>query len=299
METTAEACYALLCAGYYQQSDPRILLAKRFIRSRGGLSEALSLFTQVIFAATGQAEWPRQLRIPLDFFFSKLGIGPDLFSLSGHARVHLIPTLVMANRQFVCRNAMMPDLSDLFISSSRVFTNDDTWISALNEFLSSLPLASLLSFGSSTAMEQAEAFMLERLEPNSTLLTYSTATVLMAFSLLALNYPPDSPLISRLLLGIQSLQCKDRAHIQIATAEVWDTALLSYALREAGMPADSSNLENAAVFLAVRQQNRLGDWSKRSPHTEAGGWGFSAVNTIYPDVDDSVAALRAILYSPR
>ncbi|WP_424766200.1 squalene cyclase [Paenibacillus sp. sgz302251] len=294
LEATAEACYALLCAGYYQQSDPRILLAKQFIRSRGGLSEVRTLLTQVIFAATGQAKWPRQLQIPLQAFFSDLGIGLDLFSLSGHARVHLIPTLIMANTQFVRRNAIMPDLSDLFITDSRVFANDDNWISALNSFLSSLPLASLLFSDSSAMLKQAENFMLERLEPNGTLLTYSTATILMIFALLALNYPPEAPLISRLLLGIQSLQCKDQPHIQVASAEVWDTAMLSYALRESGVPAHSAALERAADYLSVRQQTRLGDWSKRSPHTVPGGWGFSDVNTIYPDVDDSAAALRAI-----
>lgn len=294
LEATAEACYALLCTGYYRQSDPAIALAKQFIRSRGGLSKARNLLTQVIFAATGQAEWPRQLRIPLDVFFPGLGIGLDLYSLSGHARAHLIPTLIMSNKQFAVRNPDLPDLSDLFTGGSRTFDNDDTWISALSGFLGSLPLASLLTSGSAAAMEKAEVYMYERLEPNGTLLTYPTATILMAFSLLALQYRPDSPLIDRLIGGVKSLRCADRAHIQSASSEVWDTALLSYALREAGIPADSPSLAGAAGYLAVRQQNRLGDWAVRTPRTEAGGWGFSAVNTIYPDVDDSVAALRAI-----
>ncbi|GGG54502.1 prenyltransferase/squalene oxidase repeat-containing protein [Paenibacillus radicis (ex Gao et al. 2016)] len=296
LETTAESCYALLCAGYYRPGDPRILQAKQFIRSKGGLSEARSLLTQVIFAATGQAEWPRQLRIPLTVFFSELGVGFDLFSLSGHARAHLVPTLVMSNKQFYVRNDNMPDLSDLFLDGSKTFTNDKTWISNLHELFSALPLASTLaSIGSSAAMEQAEAYMLERLEPNDTLLTYETSTVLMIFSLLALGYSAEDPLIKRMLVGIRSLQCMDRAHIQIATSEVWDTALLSHALQEAGVSPQSTALQNAAYYLAVRQQTRKGDWAIRSPHTEPGGWGFSDINTLYPDVDDSVAALRALL----
>src|SRR5688500_12194625 len=51
LDATAEACFALLYSGYYQESNPRIIRAKQFILSRGGLSEVRSLLTQVIFCA--------------------------------------------------------------------------------------------------------------------------------------------------------------------------------------------------------------------------------------------------------
>ncbi|GBG12368.1 squalene cyclase [Paenibacillus agaridevorans] len=294
LEATAEACYALLCAGFYLETDGAIERAKQYIRSKGGLSQAKSLLTQVIFSATGQAEWPKQLRLPLELFFSQAGL--DLFSLSGHARVHLIPTLVMSNLQFSARNEWMPDMGDLFVHGERTFANDHTWISALNVFLSAIPFDSLPVIGSPNALEQARQFMLERLEPNGTLLTYSTSTILMAFALMAMQEPVASPLMDRLLHGVLSLQCWNRAGIQTASSEIWDTAMISYALREAGLPTSetSTSLENAALYLASRQQFRVGDWIRRSPHTEPGGWGFSDVNTFYPDVDDSVAALRTI-----
>lgn len=294
LEATAEAYYALLSAGFYHAADPRMVRAKQFILKQGGLAEAKNLLTQVIFAATGQAEWPRLLRIPLEAFFSDLGIGLDLFSLSGHARVHLVPTLIMANKQFARRTASMPLLSDLFAGPSRAFTNDTTWISALNGFIASLPLTSLLPASSPTALERAEAFMFERIEPNGTLLTFSTATILMILSLLALDYSPQSPAVNQLLSGTISLICVDQPHLQVASSEVWDTAMLSYALREAGLTPNHNALERAGRYLLERQQIRFGDWARRLPDTPAGGWGFSDVNTLYPDVDDSVAALRAI-----
>lgn len=294
LDATSEAYFALLYAGYYYEADPRMVRAKQFILKRGGLSEVRSLLTQVIFAATGQAEWPRMLRIPLEAFFSDLGIGLDLFSLSGHARVHLVPTIIMANKQFVRKTSTMPELYQLFVNDSRKFSNDTTWISALNEFISSLPLSSLLPPSSSTSYEKAEAFMFERLEPNGTLLTFSTATILMILSLLSLGYSTDSPAVNRLLAGILSVMCVDRPHLQVASAEVWDTSMLTYALREAGASPSMPALEKAGVYLLARQQVRLGDWTRRLPNTPAGGWGFSNVNTLYPDVDDSAAVLRAI-----
>ncbi|WP_256710514.1 prenyltransferase/squalene oxidase repeat-containing protein [Paenibacillus sp. FSL H8-0548] len=294
LEATAEAYFALLYARYYAQEDPRMLLAKQFILSRGGLGEARNLFTQVIFAATGQAEWPKMLRIPLEAFFSDLGIGLDLFSLSGHARVHLVPILIMSNKQFVRKTALMPQLSYLFVGDSQSFNNDSTWISALNGFIATLPLSSLLPAVSQNAEQRAESFMFDRLEPNGTLLTFSTATILMILSLLQLGYSPESPTINRLLSGIISLMCLDRPHLQVCSSEVWDTAMLSYALREADLPPASHALKMAGSYLMPRQQTLLGDWAIRLPNTPAGGWGFSDVDTLYPDVDDSVAALRAL-----
>ncbi|MGO4544351.1 prenyltransferase/squalene oxidase repeat-containing protein [Paenibacillus sp. 2TAB23] len=294
LEATAEAYFALLYAGYYYEDDPRMVNAKQFILQRGGLSEARSLLTQVMLAATGQAEWPRLLRIPLEAFFSDSGIGLDLFSLSGHARVHLVPILIMANKQFVLRSITMPNLSALYVGSSRTFTNDATWISALSGFISSLPLSSLLEQHSEKALEGAEKFMFDRIEPNGTLLTYSTATILMILALVALDYSPQSPAVNRLLGGILSLICKGRPHLQVASSEIWDTAMLSYALREAGLPSHHPAMERAGAYLLEKQQFRTGDWAMRMPHTPAGGWGFSDVNTLYPDVDDSVASLRAV-----
>lgn len=294
LEATAEACYALLCAGYYSPADASIVRAKQFIRSQGGLSQAKSLLTQVMFAATGQASWPKQLQLPLELCFSSAGL--DLYSLSGHARVHLVPTLIMSNLQFSARNEYMPDMGDLFAGGDRTFANDNTWISALNSFLTALPLESMPIIGTPNALEQAKAFMMERLEPNGTLLTYATSTILMALSLMAMREPVNSPLMDRLLGGILSLQCRERPALQTASSEIWDTSMISYGLRESGLPVSetSTALENAALYLASRQQTRVGDWIRRSPNTLPGGWGFSDVNTIYPDVDDSVAALRAI-----
>lgn len=294
LETTAEACFALLYSGYYSADHPQIILAKQFIRSRGGLSEIRSMLSQAIFAVTGQAEWPSSLRLPLEAFFANQGIGIDLFSISGHARVHLVPILILGNGQVAFRTLTMPDLSDLFLGGNRKFSGDSTWLSGLIELIQSLSLSELLPLNSPAAKKEAEQFMLDRLEPNGTLLTYSTATMFMILALLALGHQAHSPLIYQLTAGIRSLMCRDRPHIQVASSEVWDTAMLSYAMREAGMEPASSSLERAADYLIARQQTKEGDWAIRNPGTPPGGWGFSDVNTLYPDVDDSTASLRSI-----
>ncbi|MFF2481866.1 prenyltransferase/squalene oxidase repeat-containing protein [Paenibacillus sp. NPDC058071] len=295
LDATVEAYYALLCSGYYQPNHPRLASARNFILEKGGLAAVQSMLTQALLAATSQAEWPKSLRIPLEAFFSD---PPplDIFSLSGHARVHLVPVLIMANESFSASFPGMPDLSNLYAdeSSGKSFQSDSTWIAALLGLIEMLGVAALLPSGGDAAKRRALQFLFDRMEPNGTLLTYSTATMLMMLALLSQNYSPSSPVITNMSAGIRSLLCHGQPHIQVASSEVWDTALLASAMRSSGLQPNTAPLERAGAYLQARQQWRRGDWARRAPNAEPGGWGFSDVNTLYPDVDDSAAALRAI-----
>ncbi|WP_338080750.1 prenyltransferase/squalene oxidase repeat-containing protein [Cohnella luojiensis] len=53
-------------------------------------------------------------------------------------------------------------------------------------------------------------------------------------------------------------------------------------------------MQSAGRYLLTKQQTRLGDWSRRIKNPFPGGWGFSDINNINPDIDDTTAALRAI-----
>jgi sporulenol synthase len=303
LDTTVEACLALLYSGYYSPYDARIVQAKTYIREQGGLAEIRSLLTQSLLAVTGQAKWPQSMRIPLAVLFSSHSFGLDLFSLSGHARVHLVPVAVMANEQFTVQLPGAPDLSELFLGDSartKSFAHDSPLMSVLTGLLGTISATGLFGVQADEAKSKALTFLLERIEPNGTLLSYSTSSMLMIPALLAMGHGTRSPIILNAVTGIRSLMCVDRPHVQMASSEVWDTALISHALQQAGVSPQSPALERAAAYLSVRQQSRIGDWARRTPNTPAGGWGFSNVNTLYPDVDDSAAALRALRpYSER
>ncbi|EFM11713.1 Prenyltransferase/squalene oxidase [Paenibacillus curdlanolyticus YK9] len=292
LDATAEAVLALLLSGVYTDRDPIIVSAKRFIREQGGLAKVRSFLTQALLCAAGIALWPRSLQIPLSAFFNKSGPLPRLFELSGHARVHLIPILIMANKRYALRTAYTPDLSDLFLGAPPRFDNDSPVIAALNNLIGAF--SGLLTGGNDSLYEPAVTFLLERIEPDGTLLTYSTATVLMLFALNAVGRLPTDPILISAINGIRTLLCGNPPMVQIATPTVWDTAMLAFALREAGISPSHSALRRAARFIQERQQTRYGDWRIRNPGTSPGGWGFSYVNTRYPDCDCTTAALRVI-----
>jgi sporulenol synthase len=118
----------------------------------------------------------------------------------------------------------------------------------------------------------------------------------MIFALLALGYDKRHPIITRSLQGLTAMLCSSdgKVFLQNSPSAVWDTALLSHALQEAGTPAENMAIQNAAAYLLSKQQRKFGDWSIHNRNPVPGGWGFSDSNTINPDVDDTTAALRSI-----
>ncbi|CAK4814060.1 unnamed protein product [Aphanomyces euteiches] len=146
------------------------------------------------------------------------------------------------------------------------------------------------------ALHKAEQYIIDRIEADGTLYSYASATILLIFAMLSLGYDKYHPTIARAVQGIKSLQCQtdDTIHIQNSSSRVWDTALISHALQQTGLPNKHPTVQSAGRYLLSKQHYKLGDWSRNVRNPVAGGWGFADINTINPDVDDTAAALRAI-----
>jgi sporulenol synthase len=221
----------------------------------------------------------------------------NLFELSGHARVHLVPLMVAGHNQFSLSNQYTPDLAGLFGKEKgwkRSFSPISALIQSWRTLSKAVPFLSRPL--QKKAVRKAELFMLKRLEPDGTLLTYSTSTMLMIFALLSLGYTKDSPVVQKAVDGIKTLLCQrhDHVHLQVATSTVWDTALIAHALQEAGVPAADAAVQKAVHYLVSRQQSTKADWRIHNPEGEPGGWGFSDVNTKYPDLDCTAMSLRTL-----
>lgn len=302
LSATVEAYYALLCSGYSRPEDEPIRRARRYIQAAGGIGRATGLLTKALLAATGQRKWPVSLSsIPIEILLLPPSFPVSFFDFSGYSRVHLVPLLIMAGRDFSLKTPLTPDLSDLYAGR----TWDEEVISRENrDLLAHIQAGINRLIGPpqhirQAAVKRAEQYMLERIEADGSLYTYASSTVLMVFALLALGYDRRHPVITHAVDGLSAMRCNaggtgGRTTIQNSPSTVWDTALIAYALQEAGLSGDHAAIRKAAAYLRSRQHRKAGDWQIHNPGVAPGGWGFSDTNTIIPDVDDSTAALRAI-----
>jgi sporulenol synthase len=286
LSATIEAYFALLYSNLLPENDPRLVRAKIFIHSCGGLAKAEPM-TKVMLALNGQYSWKSSLLLSLGMLLLPTGLPMNFFNLSSYSRVHIAPVMVAAHFRFHVRNQLTPDLSDLVIE--RPYKHHPQ-----------IPLSNRWDFFQgilNIARKRGERYMLERIEADGTLYGYFSATFLMIYALLSLGYDRHHPVIAKALDGLKSLSCLTNdgtLHVQNFTSTIWDTALISYAMQEAGESVTNPTILNALQYLLNRQHIRYGDWHIHNVSVKPGGWGFSDLNTLHPDIDDTTAALRAI-----
>lgn len=302
ISATIDAYYALLYSGYYTKNDPRLLAAKKFILSQGGISKA-NMFTKLTLTLTGQHDWPRFFPLPVELILLPSFFPVSLFSFSVYGRANLIPIMIAANYKYSLKTKKSPNLSDLFINRDEPFFpwfRSKEWKSLYKIIKQSIKyLIGLPSYLHASAIQQAKQYMLDRIEKDGTFYSYFSSTFFMIFALLALGHPKKDRIIQQAVNGLISMKTEvnGQTHMQYTTASIWNTALISYSLQEAGIPASNDMIQKANAYLQRRQHDKYGDWAVHNPGIAPGGWGFSNINTINPDVDDSTAALRALAAS--
>ncbi|MBA9028931.1 squalene--hopene cyclase [Peribacillus huizhouensis] len=296
LTSTVEAYYALLYSGYRDRDDPDIQAARRFIHANGGATE-VHMFFKILLALTGQCEWP-PFPIKIEVLLISDSFPINLFDFSMPGRTNIIPFLILANLGFSRRTLRSPDLSDLYLKKEkRFFTEDPEFRSVIH--LIQKGIKGLKDYPGNLrelALYRAEQYMLDRIEPDGTLCNYFGSTSMMIFALLARGYSNTHPVITRALQGLKAMTCRidGELHCQYATATVWNTTLISYALQESGVPYSSNTVQMANRYILSRQHVKYGDWVIHESNLLPGGWGFEDMNTIHPDIDDTTVALRAI-----
>ncbi|MED1467710.1 squalene--hopene cyclase [Bacillus salipaludis] len=297
LTATIEAYYALLYSGYYQKNDRRLRAAKRFILANGGLEEA-SMYTKVMLAITGQFNWPKFSPMPVEIILLPLSFPVNFYSFSVFGRANLTPIMILADKKFTLTTAKSPNLSELQLDRN----TPDPWIRSgeMRSLFSFLEdgVKNLLGLPGDLhrlAIERAKKYMLDRIETDGTFYSYYSCTFLMIFALLSLGYKKTDPIIINAVNGIKSMKCeiKGLPHMQYTTANVWNTSLIGYALQGAGILPEDPMIVRANQYLLERQHHKFGDWVIHNPNSLPGGWGFSHVNHILPDIDDTTASLRS------
>jgi sporulenol synthase len=299
LSATVDASLALMYAGVWKKGNPVVKRVRKYVRHRGGLRHAGSL-TKVVLSLLGHLPWDQHPKVPTEFMLLPLWFPVNLFDFVGFTRVHVVPILVAADRKYAAYLPERPDLSGWEGSKPDelpYILSDSPLNEWVNAAFSSFPDG---AFGASSrreaALKWAEAFMLGRLEPDGTLYSYFTTTFLMVFALLALNYPKDHPVLVRAMQGLRAFAypLAEGLHLQETTSTVWDTSLITHALLESGVKPDHPVIKRSLRYLLSRQQTKRSDWALKNPGVPAGGWGFSDINTLNPDMDDTSVCLRAL-----
>ncbi len=293
LSATVQSYAALLVSRQFTRKDEEMKRAEEFITKHGGLSKS-HFMTKMMLAVNGLYKYPTLFQFPMSYFMIPPYVPFNMYECSNYARVHLTPMTICINKRFMHKHkgidqSFFDGQEGGWFREERFFQIDQliNHIKSLHFYPSAWQKA---------GYQSAEKLMLDRIEKNGTLYSYSSASCYMIYALLALGYERNSPTILNAIAGMKSYIANTPygIHIQNSPSTVWDTALLSYSLQEAGMKATHPVIERANSYLLRKQQNTRGDWTVHAPDVTPGGWGFSDSNHYIPDNDDTSAALRAL-----
>jgi squalene-hopene/tetraprenyl-beta-curcumene cyclase len=303
ISATVKAYYALKMIGDSVDA-PHMVRARREVLARGG-ARATNVFTRIQLALYGMGDWIDVPTMPAELILLPRWFPIHLSKMSYWARTVIVPLLVLMSKKPLARNPRGVRVDELYLPSKRakwVSNNaDPKWLWTVIFNALDAVLKAVEPFWPKRLHDHAIArcvdFVVERLNGEDGLgaIYPAMANSVMMFD--ALGYPEDHPDRAIARKSIENLLVikEDEAYCQPCVSPVWDTALASHALMEAGVDGGDERVKRALDWLIPRQVLDVkGDWADWKPDVRPGGWAFQYNNAHYPDLDDTAAVVMAL-----
>lgn len=314
ISTSCEAYLALKILGV-SPDCPQMHRARLFILRHGGVAK-VRVFTRFFFAQFGLFPWDATPQLPAEFILLPSSLPMNIYRLASWARSTIIPLLIIAHHRPIYP---LPNGT----SSSNTFL-DEIWMNpsdkmvplgpSLMTLLSTNLLSSFFSILDSAlymlnglrnnplrrhSRRQCVKWILEHQEPSGDWAGIIPPMHAGVQALMLEGYSLDSKPIQRAIEAIERFTWQDEKgkRLQSCVSPVWDTVLMIRGLCDADLDRSDPLLRRAVAWVKGHQNlGPQGDWRiYSSPDLEPGGFSFEYANTWYPDVDDTAAAVLALV----
>ncbi len=304
LNVSVQVYFALKLAGLAGE-EPRLVKARQFILSKGGLT-ATNTLTRIWLALFGQYDWRGTPSLPVALMLLPRRSPFNIYDFASWSRATIVALMIILDRRPVCPVPLTANVSELFTEPLKERRYSVAKVDRLLEWESffigldgALKLASKspVKPGHRAALRRAEQWVVDHQEADGSWAGIMLPWVYSLIALKSLGHGPDSSVIQKGLGGLAGFIAEDdqTMRLQPATSPVWDTAWAVIALRESGLPADHPALVRAARWLLDQEVQAGGDWQVKNRRTKPGAWAFEFDNDIYPDIDDTAVVPRALL----
>ncbi len=301
LSTTVEAYVALRLAGDLQ-SDPHMQRAAAFVLGAGGVEET-RVFTKIWLALFGLWSWHDLPSIPPEIIFLPARMPLNIYEFSCWARQTFVALTVVAalrpshHLHFgieELRTGEVPpeEKCSIFTWSGRFAIADRI----LKRYEALAQRGIVRNTVRELALGLAERWIVKRQEADG---SWGGIQPPWVYSIIALHlrgYPLEHPVIATALEGFEKFMVRENEMrwLEACQSPVWDTALATIALVDAGVSEDDPVMVRAAEWLLGQEVTVRGDWAVRKPNLPVGGWAFEFANDNYPDVDDTAEVVLAL-----
>jgi len=298
---SVKAYYALKLAGDSTEA-PHMVQARAAILARGGAAR-VNVFTRIALALFGQLPWRGVPYIPVEIMLLPRWFAFHLDKVAYWSRTVMVPLFILCTRKPVAKNPRNVHIRELFTTppeEERDYFRRAGFVA--KAFLAADRLGRLIdplipARMRERATRRAESWMLERLNGEDGLGAIFPAMVNALEAMVILGYAADDPRRVTAKRALQKLLVEGptSAYCQPCVSPIWDTALASLAMQEAGDTTSSDASIRALDWLLARQLlDEPADWQVKRPGLAGGGWAFQFANSYYPDLDDTAVVVWAM-----
>jgi squalene-hopene/tetraprenyl-beta-curcumene cyclase len=311
ISASVKAYFALKITGHSPEAE-YMARAREAILAAGG-AERVNSFTRYYLALLGVLSYRQCPAVPPELMLIPRWCPFNIYEMSAWSRTILVPlSLLWAHQPSVTLTEeqgirelfhgrpedlplTMPKSEQVDRLKKKTWIDWDAFFRRVDQGLKLIEKLRLRPFRR-TAIRRASRWMLERFEKSDGLGAIFPPIVWSVVALKCLGYPDDSPEVSSQLTELEKLCIHegDTTRLEPCKSPVWDTAIATIALREAGLSSDHPAIGRAIRWLLSKEVRRRGDWSTRRPGQEPAGWYFEFNNEFYPDVDDTCMVLIAL-----
>jgi squalene-hopene/tetraprenyl-beta-curcumene cyclase len=300
LSASVKAYFALKIVGMSPE-HPEMARTRALILEAGG-ARASNSFTRFYLALLGQLGYDECPSVPPELALLPSWLNFSLNAMSAWTRTIVVPLAIWSAFKPVRHLPAELGIAELLPadlpSPSRRTRGLFTWTNFFLGVDRALKLADrvLPAALRRPGIRAAHRWMLERFEGSDGLGAISPPMFSTVISLGCLGYEPGSPLVQWAMRQVDDLLIEegDEVRVQPCFSPIWDTAIATIALADAGLPDFHPALLRAVRWLLDKEVRNPGDWRVRRPGIEPGGWYFQYRNEFYPDVDDTAMVLLAL-----
>jgi squalene-hopene/tetraprenyl-beta-curcumene cyclase len=301
LSCTVKAYYALKLAGDNVQA-PHMVKARNAILQRGGAAKA-NVFTRIALALFGELPWRGVPYIPVEIMLLPKWFPFHIDKVSYWSRTVMVPLFILCTRKPKAKNprnigirelfTVEPDKERHYFRRAGLLAKAFLLFDRIGRLIDPLVPSSMRDL----ATRRAEEWFIARLNGEDGLGAIFPAMVNALEAMVILGYPADDPRRVTAKRALQKLLVvgPSSAYCQPCVSPIWDTALATLAMQEAGDDAARDASTRALDWLKTKQLlDEPGDWRVRKPDLPGGGWAFQFANDFYPDLDDTAVVAWAM-----
>lgn len=311
ISASVKAYWTLKIVGH--STDAEYMVRAREAILRAGGAEAVNSFTRYYFALLGVISYEQCPAVPPEIVLLPHWCPFNILEMSAWSRTILVPlSLLWAYRP----HHDLPEahnIRELFLKSPEELPltmgpssvvdplSRETWIDWTKFFRGvDQAIKTCERWGlkplRGVAIRKAARWMEARFADSDGLGAIFPPIIWSVVALKCLGHSDDSPMVQTALHELEKLSIPegDTIRLEPCKSPVWDTAIATIALRDAGVPADAPALRKSVGWLLSKEVRVPGDWTARSRNKQPGGWYFEFNNAFYPDVDDTAMVIIAL-----